>query len=196
MRQGLISIKSLLFKWAVVYIVLSLFAANAVLNTVTFFGDNSSLLFSTASFGNSSSPKPTAVTAPTGPKPTRLPPYDTEIDPSKPGSTPPSTPRVARGGSGGNSYAAGNCTWYAKSKRPDLPNNLGNANTWASRAASQGIPTGSTPQLGAVGQQGMHVVYVERVNPDGTVFISEMNKIGYGKISTRTVPASSFKYIY
>lgn len=103
---------------------------------------------------------------------------------------------VPRGGSAGNTYTAGYCTWYAKSRRPDLPNNLGNANTWTARAASQGLATGSVPQVGAIGQQGMHVVYVEAVNGDGTITISEMNYRGLYVTSSRTAPASSFSYIY
>ncbi len=101
-----------------------------------------------------------------------------------------------RGSNGGNLYTAGNCTWYAKNRRPDLPNNLGNADTWAARAAAQGIPTGSEPRVGAIGQQGMHVVYVEAVHGDGTVTISEMNWKGLYVISQRTVAASNFRYIY
>lgn len=108
----------------------------------------------------------------------------------------PRPARRVRGATAGNRYIRGYCTWYAKNRRPDLPNNLGNANTWVARAAAQGIPTGSTPKAGAIGQQGMHVVYVERVNGDGTVTVSEMNYKGLGVISSRTVPASSFKYIY
>lgn len=104
------------------------------------------------------------------------------------------TPRV--GSSAGNSYSPGYCTWYAKNRRPDLPNNLGNADTWVARAAAQGLATGSTPRAGAIGQQGMHVVYIESVNGDGTVTVSEMNYQGRGVISGRTVPASSFRYIY
>lgn len=100
------------------------------------------------------------------------------------------------GSSAGNTYSPGYCTWYAKNRRPDLPNSLGNANTWVARAAALGIPTGSTPRAGAVGQQGMHVVYVESVNGDGTVTISEMNYEGWNVVSQRTVPASSFQYIY
>jgi surface antigen len=118
---------------------------------------------------------------------------------------PAATPRSAaqattasayRGSSAGNTYTPGYCTWYAKNMRPDLPNNLGNADTWVYRAAAQGIPTGGAPRVGAIGQQGMHVVYVERVNSDGTVFISEMNYQGLYIRSTRTVPASYFTYIY
>lgn len=101
-----------------------------------------------------------------------------------------------RGSSSGNLYSRGYCTWYAKNRRPDLPNNLGNANTWAVRARAQGIATGSTPRVGAIGQRGMHVVYVESVNGNGTVTISEMNFKGLYVKSTRTVAASSFTYIY
>jgi len=103
---------------------------------------------------------------------------------------------VSAGSSAGNTYYYGYCTFYAKSRRPDLPNNLGNADTWVARAAAQGLPTGSAPRAGAIGQQGMHVVYVESVNGDGTVTISEMNFVGWGVVSSRTVPASSFMYIY
>ncbi len=103
---------------------------------------------------------------------------------------------VSQGSSSGNLYSAGYCTWYVKNRRPDLPNNLGNAYTWVSRAAAQGLSTGSTPVVGAVGQQGNHVVYVESVNGDGTVTISEMNFNGWNVISSRTVSASNFQYIY
>lgn len=105
-------------------------------------------------------------------------------------------PRAVRGSSGGNTYSPGYCTWYAKQRRPDLPNNLGNAITWVAKARAQGIPTGSTPRAGAIGQQGNHVVYVEAVNPNGTVLISEMNYKGYNVVSSRTAPASAFQYIY
>lgn len=102
---------------------------------------------------------------------------------------PPSSPN-------GNRYVAGYCTWYVKGRRPDLPNNLGNAATWVSRAAAQGIPTGSAPRVGAVGQRGNHVVYVESVNADGTVTVSEMNYRALYQQTSRTVPANYFNYIY
>lgn len=101
--------------------------------------------------------------------------------------------------SAGNTYAPGNCTWYAKSKRPDLPNNLGNANTWYQNAAAQGFNVGTAPKKGAIAQaiNEMHVAYVEGVSLDGsTVTISEMNYGGLYRMNTRTVPASQFIYIY
>lgn len=111
----------------------------------------------------------------------------------------PKTERISntpRGVSDGNRYTRGYCTWYVKNMRPDLPNNLGNAETWAVRAAAQGIATGTSPRVGAVGQRGNHVVYVEGVNNDGTILISEMNFKAWNVRSTRAVPANYFTYIY
>lgn len=119
-----------------------------------------------------------------------------EAQPRAPEQTASTQQQQPRGSSSGNLYVAGYCTWYAKNRRPDLPNNLGNANTWVSRARAQGIPTGSEPRVGAIGQQGMHVVYVEAVHSDGTVTISEMNWHGLHVISERRVAASNFQYIY
>lgn len=115
---------------------------------------------------------------------------------NQPAATSSNTTKVQRGTISGNRYSPGYCTWYVKNRRTDLPNNLGNANTWVARARAQGLPTGSIPRVGAVGQQGMHVVYVERVNNDGSVTVSEMNWRGLYVTSSRTVPANSFSYIY
>lgn len=105
------------------------------------------------------------------------------------------------GDSSGNTYAPGNCTWYAKSRRADLPNSLGNANTWYARAAALGWNVGDLPKKGAVatstgGKLG-HVAYVEGVSLDGQyVTISEMNRSGLYSMNTRTVYYTEFKYIY
>lgn len=105
-----------------------------------------------------------------------------------------SRPAVA---SAGNGYVWGQCTWYVKNKRPDLPNNLGNGGSWVANAAAYGYATGSIPRAGAVGEQPGHVVHVDSVNADGTVNISEMNYAGgVGVVHTRTVAASTFTYIY
>jgi surface antigen len=102
-------------------------------------------------------------------------------------------------GSAGNLYTPGNCTWYVKNRRPDLPNNLGNADTWFYRAQAQGWNVGYTAKKGAAAQTkaGMHVVYIEGVSLDGsTVTLSEMNVRGLYSMNTRTAPASDFLYIY
>jgi surface antigen len=103
-------------------------------------------------------------------------------------------------GSFGNSYAYGYCTWYVASRR-SVPGNWGNAYTWYGAAQRSGYGTGSAPRVGAVAwERGNHVAYVESVNGDGTVTVSEMNFWanggGWGRRSYRTTPASHFLYIY
>jgi len=116
---------------------------------------------------------------------------------------PAKTPDVVplRNYDGSNTYDYGYCTWYVKNRRgASLPNGLGNANTWYSRAAAMGMAVGSVPRAGAVGTTTRgslgHVVYVESVNSDGTINISEMNSPTWGKATYRTASASEFAYIY
>lgn len=119
-------------------------------------------------------------------------------------SLPAKTPDVVAAApvyDGGNTYDYGYCTWYVKNRRgASLPNGLGNANTWYARAKAMGMAVGSTPRAGAVGATtagGLgHVVYVERVNKNGMIYISEMNYEGFGIKSYRTTSASEFLYIY
>lgn len=97
----------------------------------------------------------------------------------------------------GNLYDAGQCVWYVKNLRADIPNNWGNASDWLYNARAQGWETGSVPRVGAVGQEGNHVVLITAVNPDGTVTTTEMNEYYIPfQITSRTVPASFFTYIY
>lgn len=99
--------------------------------------------------------------------------------------------------SNGNTYFQGYCTWYAKDRRPDLPNMLGNGGEWVANAAAQGYATGSTPKVGAIAETSGHVAYVEAVNPDGTVVISDMNgRAGFGNVGSYTASAGNYQYIY
>lgn len=119
-------------------------------------------------------------------------------------SLPAKTPGVVAAApvyDGSNTYDYGYCTWYVKNRRgASIPNSLGNANTWYSRAAGAGMAVGSTPRAGAVGTTTRgslgHVVYVESVNPDGSINISEMNAPVFGGVTYRTAAASEFLYIY
>ena len=104
----------------------------------------------------------------------------------------------------GGPYGAGQCTQWAWSKRRDLPSTLGNANTWAARAAAAGYVVNRTPSAGAVFQTSSgwygHVGYVEAVNADGSITVTEMN-YGYSPylVIRATIPASSvgnFNYIH
>ncbi|MBR3252853.1 LysM peptidoglycan-binding domain-containing protein [Candidatus Saccharibacteria bacterium] len=104
----------------------------------------------------------------------------------------------------GGPYGAGQCTQWAWSKRRDLPSTLGNANTWAARAAAAGYLVNRTPSAGAIFQTSSgwygHVGYVEAVNADGSITVTEMN-YGYSPylVIRATIPASSvgnFNYIH
>jgi len=93
-----------------------------------------------------------------------------------------------------NGYDFGWCTWHAANRRMQagnpVPTNLGNAVSWSSRARAAGMTVSDTPVAGAViwhdqsvsgyvaGGLG-HVAYVEAVNPDGSILVSDMNSSGY-----------------
>ncbi|HSE61267.1 MAG TPA: CHAP domain-containing protein [Candidatus Saccharimonadales bacterium] len=92
--------------------------------------------------------------------------------------------------SGGNGlspygYNYRNCTDYVAWKLRSLGvsqsnvSGLGHGGAWATKAAAKGIPTGDTAKVGAAavntaGSWG-HVAYVEAVNKDGTIKVSEYN---------------------
>jgi len=99
--------------------------------------------------------------------------------------------------SSGNGYDPGQCTWGVKQKRPDIPNSWGNAYSWYASAQAQGWPTGTTPKVGAIGQIGDHVVYVEAVYGDGTILIYEMH-YDWVLYDAREIvrPAQNYLYIY
>ncbi|HET9174147.1 MAG TPA: LysM peptidoglycan-binding domain-containing protein [Candidatus Saccharimonadales bacterium] len=104
---------------------------------------------------------------------------------------------------GGNGYDYGYCTWYVAS-RIAVPNNWGNANTWAYYAAAEGWTVSSVPRAGAIAQTPYgydgHVAIVEAVSADGTqIKYSDMNGIaGWGRVGySGWVSASTFPhYIY
>jgi surface antigen len=104
---------------------------------------------------------------------------------------------------GDNGYDFGYCTWYVAELRmkagDPVPANLGNASTWAIRAAEFGLPTGTTPKVGAAvvtSTRGEgHVAYVTGVNPDGSITVTEMNVVGWDRTDTATY-SGNFSYIY
>lgn len=110
---------------------------------------------------------------------------------------------------GGNGYSFGYCTFYAFNRRAQLGKpiggNWGNAATWATYARADGFAVDKNPRAGDVFQLGGgwgglgHVGVVEKVNDDGSLYVSEMNYAGWNVISNRTIPASqagSYNYIH
>jgi len=76
----------------------------------------------------------------------------------------------------------------------------GNANQWPSTTAAYGIGSGSTPRAGAaavwnIGYYG-HVMYVESVNGDGTITVSDYNLNWDGLYRHYTRSASGLTYVY
>lgn len=77
---------------------------------------------------------------------------------------------------------------------------MGNANQWPGTTSRYGIPNGSTPKVGSaavmyVGYYG-HVMYVEKVNGDGTIDVSDYNLAWDGNYRYYTRSASGLTYIY
>ena len=89
-------------------------------------------------------------------------------------------------------FPYGYCTYYVSTRRPIYWS--GNAIAWLANARAAGFATGDTPQVGAIlvtteGGWTGHVAMVDAVNGD-EITISEMNYVGWGRISSRTVSAS------
>ena len=128
---------------------------------------------------------------------------------------------------GSNGYDYGFCTWWVAVRRAQIgrpvPSNLGNAVSWKALAPRAGLGVGNTPAAGAViwtdpaKMSGYyrsfgHVGFVEKVNPDGSIWVSDMNSSGYTSMDTNSsrgggwgrtsyrllsaAQAATFSYIY
>ncbi len=76
----------------------------------------------------------------------------------------------------------------------------GNANMWPGAARSRSIPVDSTPRAGDVaiwdiGYFG-HAMFVESVNSNGTINVSQYNADYYGHFSTATVSTNGLQFIH
>lgn len=99
-----------------------------------------------------------------------------------------------------HNFPYGQCTWYVAQKL--IVPWSGHAKSWLTNARAYGRQTGATPRVGSIivtreSWYG-HVGYVEAVN-NGWVTFSEMNHVGWGVKSVRTISASDWKirgYIY
>lgn len=103
--------------------------------------------------------------------------------------------------SSGNTYSRGYCTWHAANRRAQIgrpiPNRMGNAIRWARNAAAAGFAVDGNPRAGDVlwhrniGGAG-HVAFVESVNSDGSLRVSDMNYPSWGRVTYRTVSPGEF----
>ncbi len=97
-----------------------------------------------------------------------------------------------------HTFPYGYCTWYV-AKKVWVPWG-GNAKNWAKNAAAMGRRVDRTPVKGAIFETSEspwgHVGYIESVNNDGTITVSEMNATaGWGKMDIRVLPMSKVKSI-
>jgi surface antigen len=100
-----------------------------------------------------------------------------------------------------DTYYYGQCTYWAALRRQQtgkpIPNDWGNANTWAVNARLAGYLVDQVPAVGAImettsGPFG-HVAFVESVRDDGSWTVSEMNFKGWDVTDNRTLPAAAAK---
>lgn len=122
---------------------------------------------------------------------------------------------MSHGGVGGNGtdalgYGCRQCVsytaWKVLQRTGYAPRYWGNANMWPGSARNAGFSTGSTPRANSVGviSAGFygHVVWIEAVNGDGTVDVSQYNYFnaggpGWGNYSRMRVSAATYDtYIY
>jgi surface antigen len=77
---------------------------------------------------------------------------------------------------------------------------FGDANKWPDAARAHGIAVDTTPRAGDVailsgGEHG-HSMYIERVNPDGTIMVSQYNKNKTGTYSQENVATTGLVFVH
>jgi hypothetical protein len=91
-----------------------------------------------------------------------------------------------------NRFPFGQCTWWAAYNRSVTWS--GNAADWLANAEAQGVATATIPSVGAIAvfrpggdySRYGHVAIVVAVSP-AEYTVSEMNAVGWGEVSTRTL---------
>ena len=107
-----------------------------------------------------------------------------------------------------NLYDWGQCTWHVFNKRAQIGKGIStywwNANNWDNAAPGDGYTVDHRATVGSILQSDLgyygHVAFVESVNSNGSITVSEMNYSASPGITTyRTIPVSqvsSYKYIH
>ncbi|SNV60908.1 autolysin (N-acetylmuramoyl-L-alanine amidase [Staphylococcus simiae] len=107
-----------------------------------------------------------------------------------------------------NLYTWGQCTYHVFNRRAQIGKGIStywwNANNWDNAAAADGYTIDGRATVGSIAQTDAgyygHVMFVERVNSDGSILVSEMNySAAPGIVTYRTIPAyqvNNYKYIH
>ena len=125
--------------------------------------------------------------------------------PQKLATTAPSANNsVVSADTAGNTYPAGQCTWFVKGDLSWVGNHWGNASAWGASATAAGHTVNSSASVGSIalfapGVGGAssygHVAVVDSVNPDGTISISEANYAGKA-FNERTISTAGVQFIH
>lgn len=95
-------------------------------------------------------------------------------------------------------YGYRNCTdyvsWKIRSQGGYVPAGLGNAKDWDNNYPSDSTPSAGDAAVSNAGTYG-HVMYVESVNANGTINISDYNRAGTGKYATSTISAAGLSFL-
>ncbi|MFC3419366.1 CHAP domain-containing protein [Salinicoccus hispanicus] len=104
-----------------------------------------------------------------------------------------------------NTYDEGECTYYVfdkvKTQGDMIETSWRHAEFWAARAKTDGYTVNDEPAEGAILQTSRgeigHVAYIETVNEDGSIDISEMNYREPYEVTERTITADRIdEYAY
>ena len=135
------------------------------------------------------------------------------------GTASPSTSNTGNATSNGGSYRSpifyhqnlytwGQCTYHVFNRRAEIGKGIStywwNANNWDNAAAADGYTIDGRATVGSIAQTDVgyygHVMFVERVNSDGSILVSEMNySAAPGIVTYRTIPSyqvSNYRYIH
>ncbi|PTE69389.1 N-acetylmuramoyl-L-alanine amidase [Staphylococcus devriesei] len=107
-------------------------------------------------------------------------------------------------------YPQGQCTWYVYERTQQFDKHVGrgwgDAHNWDNRAEDDGYNVTQTPkahtavvfEAGQAGAHEMygHVAFVEKVNDDGSIIISESNVKGLGIVSYRSIDSDTAQELH
>jgi hypothetical protein len=98
---------------------------------------------------------------------------------------------------GHDTFPYGQCTYYVATRRDVRWG--GDAWMWFNTAKAAGRPEGQVPVVGSImvnwDSWVGHVAYVEKVNPDGSFVVQEMNVKGWGVVDERLIVPSKSNII-